>query len=126
MKIVKIPRRFVTDTLKTLKLPDRRSTLKTINGYQVIDDSYSISLQTAKIKIEDLKKYKDKLVLVTAGIPESGLNPAKINFKYGKFLKNKVDHLIVYKSIFHKNIIDGYERENVLVLIQPELTDLYY
>jgi UDP-N-acetylmuramyl pentapeptide synthase len=126
MKIVKIPRRFVTDTLKTLKLPDRRSTLKAINGYQVIDDSYSISLQTAKIKIEDLKKYKDKLVLVTAGIPESGLNPAKINFEYGKFLKNKVDHLIVYKSIFHKNIIDGYERENVLVLIQPELTDLYY
>ena len=148
-KVLEIPKDIVQDTVKKIKLPDRRGDTKVINSFEVVDQSYNISETTAKAGIDQaLKMAKNKhkkLIVITAGIPELGEENKDGNKKLGKYLSDKVDKIILLKSILYKEVLSdsekfilandlneaweilgGFDPQKYLVLLEPELNDLYY
>jgi UDP-N-acetylmuramyl pentapeptide synthase len=144
-----------------MELPDRRQKEAEWHGYVAIDDSYNISLTTARAGVEAAvvlaKREGKKLLVVTAGIPELGPAEKIGNEKLGELIASRADRAAILKSIFASEIIKGiraYEKitarngknfsvfedlstfladaheqfptEQWIVLVQPELTDLYY
>jgi UDP-N-acetylmuramyl pentapeptide synthase len=134
-------------------LPQRRKNIVEMWGHMVIDDSYNISLESAKSSIEHAlnfaSKDEKKLIVLTAGIPESSSNPIDANIEFGKYLRPMIDDeiisVILLQSEFYphiKNQITRYQSAKNLsdipeilkhynaleytVLFLPELNDFYY
>lgn len=148
-RVLNIPKDIIDDTIKKLSKPDRRGDIKMINNFEVIDESYNISESTAKLGIDNalkLSKSKHKkLIVITAGIPELGEENNDGNKNLGKYLEDKVYKVILLKSILYKQvlnksdkfilandltqawkILENYDPKKYLILLQPELNDLYY
>jgi UDP-N-acetylmuramoyl-tripeptide--D-alanyl-D-alanine ligase len=144
---------FIIDTCRKLEPPDRRQKMVVLHNYDCVDDSYNISFTTARAGILFAKNAavlkKKKLLVVTAGIPELGPKDQDKNEALGKILAEKADHVALLKSIFFQEIAKGisdekkytafknlqefleeskelFPPEEWLILLQPELTDLYY
>jgi UDP-N-acetylmuramoyl-tripeptide--D-alanyl-D-alanine ligase len=138
---------------ENLKIPDRRGETKEIFGFNCIDNSYNISFETGVKSVMEAKRQADslskKLVVITAGIPELSKDEYYKNEEFGKILEKNVDKVIILKSIFYKEVSNGfkdeskktivknfsdaikdlslnYDKDKWLVLIEPELTDIYY
>ncbi|KKQ95627.1 MAG: UDP-N-acetylmuramoyl-tripeptide-D-alanyl-D-alanine ligase [Candidatus Woesebacteria bacterium GW2011_GWB1_43_14] len=148
-KILNIPNDIIKDTITKLKKPDRRGDVKIINKFKVIDQSYNISGDTAKYGVDNAVKLakldKKGLIVITAGIPELGEENKYANKKLGKYLVKKVHKIILLKSILYTEVINNsnkfilannlndawkileeYDPKKYLILLQPELNDLYY
>lgn len=148
-RILNIPKDIIDDTVKKLSKPDRRGDVKIINNFEVIDESYNISEITAKNSIDNalkLAKTKDKkLVVITAGIPELGEENEDANKNLGTYLIRKANKIILLRSILYKEvlnnsdkfiladnlnrawkILENFDPKKYLILLQPELNDLYY
>lgn len=175
-QLLQIPRGFILDACAKIELPDRRQKEAEWHGYTAIDDSYNISLTTARAGLEAAaavaKREGKKLLVVTAGIPE--LSPAEKdgNKRLGEAIAARADHAAILNSIFAREIAKGvrgaptisaitgdagangkngagngttkkysifkdlasflakapaqFPLEEWVVLVQPELTDLYY
>lgn len=143
-----ISKKIILDSLKNLEHPDRRQKHISSEGYDLIDDSYNISATTAREGVQAAKNVakslRKKVLVVTAGIPEVGHADRFANTEYGSYLEAEVDNVIVLKSIFYKelkrngfdtalNVPDAwkiikkkYPSKDYVILMQPELTDLYY
>lgn len=148
-----ISREFIIDSCEKLELPDRRQKMTLFHGYDCIDDSYNISFTTAQAGIASAKNAaalkKKKLLVITAGIPELGPKDQDKNEILGRLLASSADHVALLKSMFYGEIARGIsdpEKYDVfkdlqdflarskelfpptdwLLLLQPELTDLYY
>ncbi len=148
-----IPQAFIVDTCGKLELPDRRQKTVEWHGYRCIDDSYNISLTTARAGLDaarDLARREGKkLLVITAGIPESGPENRDDNMRLGSAIAAGADRAVILKSMFADDIAKGigdrgkYSTEKSLdsfimnaraafppgewvILLQPELTDLYY
>lgn len=148
-RILDIPKDIIKDTTGKLIKPDRRGDVKIIHNFEVIDESYNISLATATSTLENAvnlanKKHK-KLIVIAAGIPELGEENKDSNRKLGLMLHQKADKIILLKSILHKDvlinsdkfilandlshaweILKDYDPQKYIILMQPELNDLYY
>lgn len=151
-KILKIPNDIVADTVKRLTPPERRGNTIDIDGYEVIDQSYNISEETAKKNVSEAKTYakkaNKKLIVITAGIPELGEENKDGNKNLGKLLDKDADATILLKSILYEDVEKGindkekifyasnmnvaleklktFDNKKYLVLMLPELNDLYY
>ena len=152
-KLLNVSDAFIIDTCAKLELPDRRQKLTTCNGYDCVDDSYNISFTTARAGILSAKNAAaakgKKLLVVTAGIPELGPEDKDKNEKLGKELSLDASHIALLGSMFSREIARGiadpgkytlfddlqeffkrskelFPPEKWLLLLQPELTDLYY
>ncbi len=152
-ELLAISQEFIIDTCKKMELPDRRQKMITFHGYECVDDSYNISFTTAQAGIAfanaTARLKKKKLLVVTAGIPELGPDDQDKNEMLGKILSSKADRVALLKSMFYKQITKGisdsghyilfkdlqeflrrsrelFPPEQWLILLQPELTDLYY
>jgi UDP-N-acetylmuramoyl-tripeptide--D-alanyl-D-alanine ligase len=152
-ELLAISQEFILDTCKKVELPDRRQKMIVSHGYECIDDSYNISFTTAQAGIAfasaAAQVKKKKLLVVTAGIPELGPDDQDKNETLGKMLFLKADRAALLKSMFYKEIEKGipdarryvlfndleefwkkskelFPPEQWLLLLQPELTDLYY
>lgn len=146
-----IPSRFIADSVTSLQVPERRQQLTKMFGYDAIDDSYNISLSTAKaglLRARELAGKHKELIVITAGIPELGQENSQGNEQYSALLSQHANVVFVLQSIFHKDLekyMDKnkvhhvknlqqtvqllqkrYKPEKCLLLVQPELTDLYY
>lgn len=151
-RILKIPNDIIKSSFKNLKSPGRRRNIIEVNGFNVIDDSYNISETTSRSGIEyasDMaKKSNKKLIVITAGIPELGNENRDGNHNLGKILNKYASKIIILKSILYKDVEAGIKNRNLIdyaksmqealeklnkydpkkyiVLMQPELNDLYY
>lgn len=148
-KVLNIPKDIIKDTSNKLIKPYRRGDIKMVNNFELIDESYNISLATATSTLENAinlaKKKNKKLIVITAGIPELGEENKDSNKKLGAMLTQKADKVILLKSILHKDvlkksdkfiladnlsqawmILQKYNPNKYLILLQPELNDLYY
>jgi UDP-N-acetylmuramoyl-tripeptide--D-alanyl-D-alanine ligase len=147
-----IPQTYIKDSLQKLELPDRRQKLTEMFGYEAIDDSYNISFTSALRGVDRARRQADlkgkKLLVITAGIPELSAENSDKNRELGRSLKNKADFVLILGSIFAKEIAYGvgdsaqyeivasladlviqkntWDTSEWLLLMQPELTDLYY
>lgn len=154
-KILKIPKDIIIDTVKKLSRPDRRGDIKMVNSFELIDHSYNISESTAINAIGEavkIAKHKSKsLIAITAGIPELGEENKDANINLGKVLSKKADKIILLKSVFYTEVLEGldsrlrgndvafaddlteawkiledYDPKKNIILMFPELNDLYY
>ncbi|MDP3994521.1 MAG: Mur ligase family protein [bacterium] len=151
-RVLKIPSDIVKHTVKNLAVPERRGNQIQINGFEVIDNSYNISLTTAKVEILNAKgraeKNKKHLLVITAGIPELGEENKNGNIILGGILDKNANVVFLLQSILHSDVEAGiknkkkivhaksmkdalnkltdFNPEKYLVLMQPELNDLYY
>lgn len=146
-----IPATLVEDTIKHFELPDRRQKVTDIYGYEGIDDSYNISLSTARAGLAAARVLADarkkKLLVIVAGIPELGPDELDGNQKLGASISTVADHAIVLDSMFAPEIILGlgalphtfykrlpdfladtsrFPKGDWLVILEPPLPDLYY
>jgi UDP-N-acetylmuramoyl-tripeptide--D-alanyl-D-alanine ligase len=159
-ELLQIPYSFIADACKKMELPDRRQKEVEWHGYTAIDDSYNISLTTARAGIAAAaalaKREGKKLLVVTAGVPELGPHEKNGNRKLGAAIAASADHVAILRSMFVGDIARGvrsgagaggaaekytvfkdlntflacahekFSPEEWVVLVQPELTDLYY
>ncbi|HEX2792111.1 MAG TPA: Mur ligase family protein [Candidatus Paceibacterota bacterium] len=150
---LKIPASFVRDSMGALALPDRRQQPTELYGYEAIDDSYNISLTTARAGLEAARAYAaergKKLLVVAAGIPELGPADKDGNWALGELLRERADHAVVLETMFSNEIRRGiadesnYDRyadlpafledahakfppDEWVLLLQPPLPDIYY
>jgi UDP-N-acetylmuramyl pentapeptide synthase len=149
-----VPQKFQTYSEDWLKgLPGRRKNIVQMWGFEVIDDSYNVSLDSAKSSIKYALEYTasqdKKLIVLTAGIPESSSNPVDANIEFGLYLRELINddqiNLILLESEFYTYIARGVKRYqksqnlytlmpilqhyNTLeytILFLPELNDFYY
>lgn len=148
-----IPSSFIKDTITSLELPERRQQAGTVLGYEGIDDSYNISFTTAQAGIVAAKEFaqqrKRRLLVVTAGIPELSDENKNKNKELGTLLATQADFTIILGSMFAREIASGFdstekyrsvptlkhflsvetqnfEKGEWVLLLQPELNDLYY
>lgn len=152
-ELLNIPINFIEDEVSKLVLPERRNQEILKNGFTTIDNSYNISFNTAKESIlNGVKRAKElgkKLIVITGGIPELGKENADANRMYGKFIEeNSIEDVILLKTNLINDIVKGlgyekvryaismeeawkfiyknYDPSKYIVLMQPELNDLYY
>lgn len=151
-KILKIPKDIIKSSIKNFKIPERRRNLTEIDGFEVIDDSYNISETTAVFGIKyasGLSKGKNKsLIVITAGIPELGTENKNGNLHLGNELNKYANKVFLLQSILANDVKKGiskkekiielnnmhevwlklkeFDPKRYLVLMQPELNDLYY
>lgn len=150
---LKIPEEIIDSAVKTLSLPERRQEVTRLFGFEAVDDSYNISYTTASAGIKAAKtlaqQRNKKLLVITAGIPELAPNEQDKNKELGELLSKNADFTIVLKSMFAPEITKGftnkeqylisptlnytiqsillnYDPEKWVLLLQPELNDLYY
>jgi UDP-N-acetylmuramoyl-tripeptide--D-alanyl-D-alanine ligase len=152
---LQIPKAFVLDTVSKLEPPERRQQVREMFGFTVVDDSYNISLNTAKAGLEQAwqlaKQQQKELVVIFAGIPEADSQEQQANVEIAQHLVEKADYLLLLQSIFAPMIAKSltkfgfsnlysaksmaeawqiiqqkFSPEKHLILMQPELTDLYY
>lgn len=146
-----IPRTFVEDTVRHLQLPDRRQKMSDVYGYEGVDDSYNISLSTARAGLQTARALADsrqkKLLVICAGIPELGPDELDGNRKLGASIAEIADHAVVLGSMFASEIICGldnapytrykrlshfladsktFPKDEWFALLEPVLPDLYY
>jgi len=151
--LLHVPAPFVIDTSRHLELPDRRQKMGSVYGYEGIDDSYNISLTTAKAGLAAARALADtkgkKLFVVAAGIPEAGPDAPESNRELGQAISAYADQAIVLDTMFSEEIRTGIgatvpvmrtprletflkTAHEVLPpgewvgLFQPALPDLYY
>ena len=144
---------FIVDSINNIKLPNRRKNIIDINGYTVIDDSYNISLNTAKNSLSYAKDYSKEnhksLIVITGGIPESSTKIKKVNEEFGRILFKQDIIIILLSTVFEKFILRGipdkknvfnknsmeealqhvfktYPKQEYIILMLPELSDLSY
>lgn len=152
-EILKIPFDYINDSIKHLEIPERRQKITKMMGYDGIDDTYNISFTTAqaglKTACKEAAKRKKKLLVITAGIPELSKKNKDKNREYGRILEKSANKTIILGSIFAKEIASGFSEKSKyeilpnmkvvserlqsnyppdqwFLLLQPELTDLYY
>jgi len=152
-KVLSVPDDFIIHSCENLDVPDRRQKVANIYGYDGIDDSYNISFTTAQAGIVAADNLAvamhKKLLAVTAGIPELGPADQDKNRILGELLEKTADHIIILNSIFADEIAAGihapekrstypdlktflevahtkFPREQWILFLEPELTDLYY
>lgn len=142
----------IQEELLTLKKPDRRLKSSSIFGFQGLDDSYNISFTTACRGLElahsEAHSRKLKLLVITAGIPELSKELKLKNRELGELLAKKADFVIILNSMFSNDLKSGikndlqykivknlaesqkvistWNQDEWFILLQPELTDLYY
>lgn len=148
-----VPVEYINHLQGTLKLPDRRQASQKMFGFEAIDDSYNISLISATAGIIEANRQarirNKKLLVITAGIPELGSEDKEGNRNLGKLLEQNSDKIFILNSIFRDDIYSGikdrskvkvyktyqeaieklinnFDAKDWFVLVQPELTDLYY
>jgi UDP-N-acetylmuramoyl-tripeptide--D-alanyl-D-alanine ligase len=146
---------LVEDAIKNIQQPDRRQKVLVLNGFTVIDDSYNISFNTAVEGLSRVKQLafsqKKKVLVIFAGIAELGRENFNANKQYAQQLTEKADMVILLNSMFKDEVISEfkareytsfkvvsnmtdaiklyqrlYRSEDYVILMHPELTDLYY
>jgi UDP-N-acetylmuramoyl-tripeptide--D-alanyl-D-alanine ligase len=151
-KELNIREEIITSLEDKLTPPDRRGNLSEYKGFLLIDNSYNICLDTALYNLDYAKKISEeknkKIIIVTAGIPEGGRKEKELNSEYSELLSKYGDYIIILNSIYKKLltqkidpekhtfksstnealtfITENFSEKEYLILLQPELTDLYY
>jgi UDP-N-acetylmuramoyl-tripeptide--D-alanyl-D-alanine ligase len=108
-----VPSRFVESALTSVQLPARRQQVHRFAGYDMMDDSYNISLITARAALNAARAHADtvgkKLLVVVAGIPESN-ESEKDNEALGDACERVGHHTIIVNSIFVESVKKGFKK----------------
>lgn len=146
-----VPEKFLmsADTELCSKLLDRKGDMKEYLGFRCFDYSYNISLTTARKALVTAHNYAvmngKKIIAITGGIPEIIDSSPLVEF--GNLLEQYADVVILARSDYEKTIsnrvskskvryiskytelsqmLSTFDKNEYILLLFPELNDLYY
>jgi UDP-N-acetylmuramyl pentapeptide synthase len=152
-KDLDIKEEYINYCINNFKREDRRGNLTDLYGFEMLDASYNISFNTAITLLKEaneLAQQKGKdLLVVTGGIPELSEENKENNKNFGSEIIKNTDKVVVFNTIFCREVLRGIKNKNevfvakdfdsfkqyllgnfdknkVLILLFPELTDIYY
>ena len=133
--------------LKNIK---HRLELKKVNNMLIIDDSYNSNEIGSKNALDVLKSFEGYKIVVTPGMVELGSEENKINYRFGTYIADSCDEVIltnvkntkyIFEALKNKNFnniryiekidkvfdyIQKIDKNNVVVLLENDLPDQYY
>ncbi len=112
-----VPHRIVQDVVSHVGLPERRRNHSMRRGFEIIDDSYNISLQTVHSGLSYGSLYAQgvgkKYGVIIAGIPESDMTEMQVHEKLAVSINKEVDIVVVLDSTYAQHIIRHLEVDYV-------------
>ena len=85
----------IVKSVKNVKQVEHRLEVKKINDYTFIDDAFNSNPVGSKMAVDVLSMMSGKRVIVTPGMIDLGVQQAKINEDFGKYMAAKVDLVLL-------------------------------
>ncbi len=109
------------NAIKTLKPVEHRLELKKYGNINIIDDAFNSNPVGSKMALDVLNMFKGKKIVVTPGMIELGSKEYEYNFKFGEYISEVADEVILVGEKQTKPIYDGlknkkYNEKNIHVL----------
>lgn len=116
-----IPIKDIQKAIKELPQVEHRLELKTINGFNFVDDAFNSNPSGSLYALKALKYMNGKRVIVTPGLIDLGKQENKINYDFGKAMLDTTDYVILVgknqTKYIYKGLIDaGYLKDNILIV----------
>ena len=102
-------------------VPHRLQILKSGNGNIVIDDAFNSNPTGSKMALEVLNMMPGKKIIVTPGMIELGPHQYDLNYKFGEYIADVCDEVILIgehqtKPIYEGLISNNYSKEHIFIL----------
>lgn len=116
-----IDEKTIVKSVEELPQVEHRLELKTINGFNFIDDAFNSNPTGSNFALKVLKLMKGKRVIVTPGMIDLGEIENRANYDFGKNMLDNVDFVILVGKnqtrFIYKGLKDsGYDMNNVVVV----------
>ena len=107
--------------IKRVKPTEHRLELKKYRDLFIIDDAYNSNPVGSKMACEVLGLMPGKKIMVTPGMIDLGPKQASLNEKFGEYIADVADEVILVgehqtKPIYEGLIKKGYKKENIHVI----------
>ncbi|MBQ3021018.1 MAG: UDP-N-acetylmuramoyl-tripeptide--D-alanyl-D-alanine ligase [Bacilli bacterium] len=98
-----------------------RLELKNMGDYTIIDDAYNSNPVGSKMALDVLNLMDGLKIVVTPGMIELGSKQYELNKKFGQYISNVADYVILVGESQTKPILDGlkenkYNKENISII----------
>ena len=119
------PNKLVT-AIQGLKPIEHRLELKQYGNINIIDDAFNSNPVGSKMALEVLSYMDGKKIVVTPGMIELGPKEYEYNFKFGEYISEVCDEVILIGEKQTKPIYDGlinknYDKEKIHILNDVKL-----
>ncbi len=113
--------KVIQRAVKQMKQVEHRLERKKINGYRFIDDAFNSNPVGSKMALEVLGMMPNRRYIVTPGMIDLGSQQSEINHRFGTYMKDKADVVVLVgenqtKPIYEGLRDSGFEMENVVVV----------
>lgn len=102
----------LVNAIKQLKPIEHRLELKKFKNINIIDDAFNSNPVGSKMALDVLSYMNGKKVIVTPGMIELGAKEYEYNFKFGEYISNVCDEVILIGEKQTKPIYDGLINKN--------------
>ena len=107
--------------VKRVKSIEHRLELKKYNDINIIDDAYNSNPVGSKMALEVLDLMPGKKIIVTPGMIELGDKEYELNMKFGEYIADVCDEVILVGEKQTKPIYDGlmnkkYKKDNIHII----------
>jgi len=111
----------IVKNVKGVRQVEHRLELKKINEYTFIDDAFNSNPVGSKMALEVLSMMPGKRVIVTPGLIDLGESENEYNYKFGTYMLDKADYVILVgekqTAYIYNGLKDsGYNTNNILVV----------
>lgn len=97
--------------VKKVKATEHRMEMKKIGDVTIIDDAYNSNPVGSKMALDVLKIFPGKKIVVTPGMIELGDEEYELNMKFGEYICEVADEVILVGEQKTKPIYDGLSRK---------------
>lgn len=98
--------------VKKVKATEHRMELKKMGDITIIDDAYNSNPVGSKMALDVLKIMPGKKIVVTPGMIELGDEEYELNMKFGEYISEVADEVILVGEQITKPIYDGLSRRD--------------
>ncbi len=107
--------------VNSVKTIEHRLELKKYGNINIIDDAYNSNPVGAKMAVEVLSLMKGTKIIVTPGMIELGNKQYELNYKFGEYISEVCDYVILIgkkqtKSIYDALIDRKYDSKKIFIL----------
>lgn len=111
----------IVEAVNNLSPVEHRLEIKTINGYNFIDDAFNSNPVGSKYALDALKMMEGSRVIITPGLIDLGDVENRSNYEFGRHMIGRVDFVILVgknqTKYIYKGLNDnGYDMLNVVVV----------
>ena len=107
--------------VKRIKTIEHRLEIKNRGNYTIIDDAYNSNPVGSKMALDVLNMMNGEKIVVTPGMIELGSEQDTLNKKFGEYISEVADYVILVGEKQTKPILDGllnkkYDKDKIMVI----------